>query len=311
MIVVKNLTKKYADCLAVHNVSFHVPRGHVVGFLGPNGAGKSTTMKILAGYLPASAGEVKIGGRDVIAESRAARRLIGYLPEECPLYHEMRIDEYLRFRGRLKGLSGERLAEGMTEVKELCGLSNRGRNVIGRLSKGFRQRVGLADALIHNPELLILDEPTLGLDPLQVQDFRTILRSLPDQTTVVISSHNLPEVEVLCDRVLVFSQGKIIADGEPSKLEVKAAKDRRVIVDMRARSEDVFSELMRLPHVKHVSKLEVGMWTRFTVDTDGDVDLRGNISELVRQQNWVLRELYEEGPSLERTFMKLILEQNK
>ena len=213
MIVVENLTKYYGEYPAVRNVTFEVPRGRVVGFLGPNGAGKSTTMRILAGYLTATGGKASIDGRDVFWDPIEARRRIGYMPENCPLYGEMRVEEYLKFRGGLKGLGSGDRKKRLGYVLERCWLTDVRRQLVGTLSKGYRQRVGLADALLADPPVLILDEPTAGLDPTQIRETRKLIRELGTQHTMLLSTHILSEVEMACDSVIIINQGKVIADG--------------------------------------------------------------------------------------------------
>jgi ABC-2 type transport system ATP-binding protein len=213
MIVVEHLTKFYGEYPAVRDVSFQVDKGQVVGFLGPNGAGKSTTMRILAGYLTASSGKATIGGKDVFWDPIAARRRIGYMPENCPLYPDMRVDEYLWFRGGLKGLGRSERKKRIGYVLERCWLKDVPRQLIGTLSKGYRQRVGLADALLADPPVLILDEPTAGLDPTQIRETRTLLRELGAQHTMLLSTHILSEVEMTCDSVIIIYQGRVAEDG--------------------------------------------------------------------------------------------------
>src|SRR5687767_13204158 len=211
MIKVENLTKKYAGVTAVENVSFEVEKGEIVGFLGPNGAGKSTTMRILTGYLPASSGRASIAGFDVFEQSLQARQRLGYLPESTPLYTDMRVNEYLRYRAALKGVPHGKLKERVGDVIELCNLKDKERALIASLSKGYRQRVGLADSLVHDPDLLILDEPTIGLDPNQIRQVRDLIKNLAQKRTVLISTHILPEVEIMCSRVIVIHKGRIRA----------------------------------------------------------------------------------------------------
>src|SRR5438445_10013502 len=211
MIEVANLTKRYAGVTAVSNLSFSVARGEIVGLLGPTGAGKSTTMRILACYLPATSGTVRIAGLDVFRQSDEVRRRIGYMPENNPLHQDLRVREYLKFRARLKGLSRQRSRERADVVMEQCGLTDVGRRIIGQLSKGYRQRVGLADALVHDPELIILDEPTIGLDPSQLRAVRQLIKSLGNTHTVLISTHILPEAEMMCSRLVIIYNGKIVA----------------------------------------------------------------------------------------------------
>jgi ABC-2 type transport system ATP-binding protein len=213
MIHVERLTKYYGDYPAVRNVSFDVSKGQIVGFLGPNGAGKSTTMRILAGYITASSGTATIDRKDVFWDPIEARRRIGYLPESCPLYTEMRVDEYLRFRGGLKNLNSAERKQRIDYVIDRCWLRDVRRQLIGTLSKGFRQRVGLADSLLANPTVLILDEPTVGLDPTQIRETRKLIKELGDQHTILLSTHILPEVEMTCDSVIIIHQGTVAAQG--------------------------------------------------------------------------------------------------
>src|SRR5947209_18792866 len=211
MIEVANLTKRYAGRTAVSNISFTVGRGEIVGLLGPNGAGKSTTMRILSCYLPATSGTVRVAGLDVFRHSVEVRRRIGYMPENNPLHYDMRVREYLKFRARLKGLAWKRSRQRVDTVIEQCGLAEVSTRIIGQLSKGFRQRVGLADALVHEPELLILDEPTIGLDPSQIRAVRQLIKGLAPVHTVLISTHILPEAEMMCSRILIMYDGKTLA----------------------------------------------------------------------------------------------------
>src|SRR5450631_379581 len=219
MIEVSNLTKRYAGRTAVADISFTVARGEIVGLLGPNGAGKSTTMRILSSFLPATSGTVRVAGYDVFHQSEEVRRRIAFMPENNPLYPEMRVHEYLKFRARLKGLGWRRSRERVSTVMEQCGLADVGRRVIGQLSKGYKQRVGLADALVHEPDLIILDEPTIGLDPHQIRSVRQLIKSLAEKHTVLISSHILPEVELTCNRVIIMREGRILAADSPENLQ--------------------------------------------------------------------------------------------
>jgi ABC-2 type transport system ATP-binding protein len=221
MIVVQNLTKYYGEYPAVRNVSFEVPRGRVVGFLGPNGAGKSTTMRILAGYLTATSGQATIDGKNVFWDPIEARKRIGYMPENCPLYGEMRVTEYLKFRGGLKGLNAAERRTRLDYVLERCWLTDVKRQLVGTLSKGYRQRVGLADALLADPPVLILDEPTAGLDPAQIRETRKLIRELGTQHTMLLSTHILHEVEMTCDSVIIINQGTVIADGSLDEVRQK------------------------------------------------------------------------------------------
>src|SRR5881296_1756182 len=219
MIEVANLTKRYAGHTAVSNISFTVARGEVVGLLGPNGAGKSTTMRILSCYLPATSGTVRIAGLDVFHNSDEVRRRIGYMPENNPLHYDMRVREYLKFRARLKGLSRKSCRERVDIVMQQCALTEVHRRIIGQLSKGYRQRVGLADALVHEPELIILDEPTIGLDPSQIRSVRQLIKNLAQAHTVLISTHILPEAEMTCNRMVILYEGKLLAAGTAEELQ--------------------------------------------------------------------------------------------
>src|SRR5437899_5723108 len=234
MIEVVNLTKRFAGRTAVADISFSVARGEIVGLLGPNGAGKSTTMRILACYLPATSGTVRISGLDVFHDSDEVRRRIGYMPENNPLHMDMRVREYLKFRARLKGLSRKRSRERVDVVTEQCGLKEVSRRIIGHLSKGYRQRVGLADALVHDPELIILDEPTIGLDPNQIRSVRQLIKNLAQAHTVLISTHILPEAEMTCNRMVIMYEGKILAAGTAEELQRLMSGNTQVIAEIAA-----------------------------------------------------------------------------
>lgn len=305
MISVAHLTKQYRDFTAVDDVSFEVDRGEVVGFLGPNGAGKTTTMRILAGYLAATGGDVRVGGYDVRTQSLEVRRRIGYLPESVPLYPEMRVDEYLRYRARLKQLPGRRIRSMLAEVKERCGLTDTGRMLVGKLSRGYRQRVGLADALIHDPELLILDEPTLGLDPNQNRQFRELIGTLAQRHTILLCTHILPEVERTCRRILVINQGRIVASDTPANLIDTLGGGNRVRVHMQGERQAIEAALAGLPHVQKVSVKEERLWVNARVESGREIDLRPNIYDLAVRNGWRLRELTLENRSLEDVYIGL------
>ncbi|MHC4945870.1 MAG: ABC transporter ATP-binding protein [Planctomycetota bacterium] len=236
MIAAENLTKRYYDVLALDRVSFEVGKGEIVGFLGPNGAGKSTTLKILTCFLPATSGSARVAGFDVFRDSMKVRENVGYLPENVPLYGDMRVKEYLFFRGRLKGLSSRETGMRLDEVCALCGLADMKRRMVGQLSKGYRQRVGLADVLIHKPPILLLDEPTGGLDPTQRKEVRELIARLGEEHTLLLSSHILAEVESVCTRVLIIKKGRIIADGKPETLvqELKGGERIRIVASCPA-----------------------------------------------------------------------------
>ena len=246
MINAVDLTKRYAGTTAVDSLSFEVGKGEIVGFLGPNGAGKTTTIRMLTSYLPASSGSVSIAGYDVFSDPIDARRHICYMPENVPLYDDMRVREYLRFRARLKGISGGKTVRTRVgEVMELCGLTDVRRKLIANLSKGYRQRVGLADALVHKPDLLILDEPTNGLDPNQIRQVRTLVRDLGQHHTILLSTHILSEVEMTCDRVLILDKGKLKASGKPVELASKLRTAGRVTLEVRTEDPAAAAVLLK------------------------------------------------------------------
>ena len=293
MIEVQHLTKRYARHEAVRDISFSVARGEIVGFLGPNGAGKTTTLRMLTGYLPPTSGTARIAGFDIFRQSLEARRKIGYMPENVPLYGDMRVREYLKFRAQLKGLSGGDTRRRVGDVLDTCGLQSVRRKMIKTLSKGFRQRVGLADALVHDPELLILDEPTNGLDPNQIRQIRELIRRLADSHTVLISTHILHEVEMTCNRVIIIDGGKIKATDTPANLTSQMRAAGRIQVELHADPEVAAAALKRLERVKKVvSETLDDDWVRFTVWVDSDTDARERIARLATQYGWPLRSLF-------------------
>jgi len=304
MIKVENLTKRYAAVTAIQDLNFEVAKGEVVGFLGPNGAGKSTTMRILTGYLPATSGRASIAGFDIFAQSIEARRCTGYLPENTPLYTDMRVGEYLRYRANLKGVPGSKVTERVGDVLELCSLRDRERSLIGSLSKGYRQRVGLADALVHDPELLILDEPTSGLDPNQIRQVRELIKNLGGKRTLLISTHILPEVEIMCTRVIVIHKGQIRADDTAENL----LKSHRATGSMRleAKVDAAASEtLSRLPGVKDVNVENDGDWAIFHLRLEANADPSEDVMRLATSKHWTVRELMRRRPTLEDVFVEL------
>ena len=306
MIEVEKLTVSYGSFRAVDEVSFSVAAGEVVGFLGPNGAGKSTTLRVLAGFLGATSGVVRIAGIDVAEDSQGARAKIGYMPENVPLYEDMRVREYLKFRAQLKGLGGGDARRKVGDVIETCGLQSVRRKMIKTLSKGYRQRVGLADALVHDPELLILDEPTNGLDPNQIRQIRELIRQLGQSHTVLISTHILHEVEMTCNRVIIIDNGKIKAADTPSNLTSQMRAAGRLQVELQADPEVAAGAIHRLDHVKKVTPepLNDG-WTRFTVWVDSGTDARERIARLAAQYGWPLRSLFRHTATLEDVFVEL------
>jgi len=304
MIKVENLTKRYAAVTAIRDLNFEVAKGEIVGFLGPNGAGKSTTMRILTGYLPATSGRASIAGFDIFENSMETRRRIGYLPENTPLYSDMRVGEYLHYRANLKGVPGSKVKERVGDVLELCSLLDRERSLIGSLSKGYRQRVGLADALVHDPDLLILDEPTIGLDPNQIRQVRELIRNLGGKRTVLISTHILPEVEIMCSRVIVIHKGQIRASDTAENL----LKNHRASGSMRLEAKvdsDAAETLGKLPGVKDVAVERDGEWSLFQMRLDANADPSEEVMRLATAKHWAVRELSRRRPTLEDVFVEL------
>ena len=322
MIFVQGLTKSYGTTYAVRDLSFSVDRGEVVGFLGPNGAGKSTTMKILSGYLPADAGEVRIAGFDILSQSLKARSRIGYLPENVPLYPEMRVAEYLRYRGALKGVRSRRITEKVEDALELCSISHVRNQLIGTLSKGYRQRVGLADALVNEPDILILDEPTIGLDPGQIREVRELIKGLAKRHTILLSSHILSEVEMTCSRVLIINKGQIVATGTPAELRERSGIPFSGSIRMEIQTADrkiaeaVLTTLQSLKTIASASIIEgiqasssASGWTRYEmipVSSSSSGDPRPALFEEAVRRGWKLRELSAHETSLEEIFTSFI-----
>ncbi|MDG2122070.1 MAG: ABC transporter ATP-binding protein [Verrucomicrobiales bacterium] len=309
MIKAVDLTKRYAGTPAVDGLSFEVGKGEIVGFLGPNGAGKTTTIRMLTSYLPASSGSVSIAGHDVFSEPIEARRHIGYMPENVPLYDDMRVREYLCFRARLKGISGAKAVRTRVgEVMDLCGLTDVRKKLIANLSKGYRQRVGLADALVHKPDLLILDEPTNGLDPNQIRQVRSLVRELGQHHTILLSTHILSEVEMTCDRVLILDKGKLKASGKPADLASKLRTAGRVTLEVKTDDPAATANLLkdRVQGIRQANhtRLEDG-WVRLSLRLEAESDLREEIHNIVSQQGWPLRELARKAASLEDVFVEI------
>ena len=308
MIRVENLTKKYAGGEAVRGISFSVEKGEVVGFLGPNGAGKSTTMKILTGFLPATDGQIEVAGAKLPEESLLVRQRIGYMPENVPLYPEMRVEEFLEYRGRLKRVARKDITERVGLVLDQCGLSDVRKKIIGTLSKGFRQRVGLADALIHNPPLLILDEPTAGLDPHQIRSFRELIKDLGRDRTILLSTHILSEVEMVCRRAIIINRGKIEASDTLANL-AKRVQSGALQVEVKADPVGAREKLAKLSEVGGVVELNrVGEWVSFEVTALPGKDIRGEVDDLIKRENWPLRDFRREKARLEDVFVELTQE---
>ncbi len=313
MIEVKNLTKWYGPVLAVDDVSFNVQAGRIVGFLGPNGAGKSTTLKILTCYLPPSSGVAKVDGFDVLSDSLEVRRRIGYMPESVPLYTEMRVREYLMFRAALREIPYRQRRVQVDRACQRCWLSHpedMTRRRIGELSRGYRQRVGLAEALLHNPPVLILDEPTVGLDPVQIRSMRELIRELGADHTVILSSHILAEVEQTCQEIVMIAGGRIAAQGTVDQLRQRVAGSTVVAEIRGASAQEIATALKQIGGVKDVRTSEHGNWHVAELTASADSDPRAAIHEMVSSKGWKLRELRRQSKTLEDFFIKIHYEQN-
>ncbi len=305
MIKVENLTKRYAGQAAIRDLNFEVGKGEVMGFLGPNGAGKTTTMRILAGFMPATSGRASIAGFDIFEQSLQARTRLGYMPENVPLYSDMRVTEYLEYRAALKGVPHRRIAERVGDVKELCGVKDVERKIIGALSKGYRQRVGLADALLHEPDLLILDEPTIGLDPNQIRQVRELIKNLGRQHTILLSTHILPEVEMTCSRVIIIHKGRIEACDTPENLLGKLRQAGGVVLEAKVEKDNGAEELKKISAVRDVTTDVDGEWNVFSLRVESGADVREEVFRLATARHWTVRELTQRRATLEDVFVEI------
>ena len=308
MIEVEGLTKFYGPVPAITDVSFKVNKGEVVAFLGPNAAGKTTAMRILTGYMPATHGIARIADIDVYEDSIGARRHIGYMPETTALYPEMRVHQYLRFCGKLHGMKRGELDERMDEVMGRCGLTERRNSIIATLSLGFRQRVGLAQALIHNPDVLILDEPTVGLDPNQIIEVRSLIKGLAGQHTVMLSTHILPEAQMTCERVIIINHGKIIAEDTPENLMAQIRESESIKIRLKSTDPGIPKLLRSVPEVTSVRQAPDDR-AGFFVDTRVGTDIRAELAEFIVGKGWGLLELRPVEMSLEEVFRQLTTEE--
>jgi len=305
MIQVQGLSKKYARHVAVNNISFSVEKGDIVGFLGPNGAGKTTTMRILTCFMPPTEGTATVSGFDVFEESFEVKKHIGYLPEAPPLYPEMTVSDYLNFVARLKNVPSSEIKSRTQQVMERCAVADESGKLISKLSKGYRQRVGLAQAIIHNPDVLILDEPTSGLDPKQINETRELIKSLAGEHTIILSTHILPEVEMTCSRVIIINRGRIEACDTPENLLNQMRTATGVILEAKTGTDNGVEELKKIAGVKDVSLTTEGDWQIFSLRAEAETEIRPEIFRLASERRWTVRELSQRKATLEDVFVEI------
>ena len=310
MIQATGLTHFYGPQPAIDEVTFNVKRGEILGFLGPNGAGKTTTMRILTGYMPPTHGQVTIGGHDVVKDSLEVRKLVGYLPETVPLYTEMPVTNYLRYMGSLRGMNNRDLKRRIPDVIELCRLNDYSKTIIGKLSKGYRQRVGIAQAILHEPELLVMDEPTIGIDPIQVVETRRLIQDLGKQQTVVLSSHILPEVSMVCERVLIIHQGHIVAEDTPENLAQTLQGVDQLQVEINGPPREVTTALRNIEGVIDVNHRNQPDKEVYLVKSEEGLDLRDEISRVIVSNGWGLLSMQLMSMSLEDIFLRLTTDED-
>lgn len=303
MVEVVGLTKFYGEVKALEEVTFDVRRGEILGFLGPNGAGKTTTMRILTGFLSPTSGTAKVAGYDVVENSLEVRRLTGYLPETVPLYNEMRVRDYLGYMARIRGVPRRSIRERVDDVVGRCGLTEVADRLIGHLSKGYRQRVGIAQALVHDPQVLILDEPTIGLDPVQVREVRQLIKSMAGERTIILSTHILPEVSMTCERVLIIHKGRIVAEDTPEGLSRRLQQSERILVRLARPPSQPLRAFSQLDGVVRVESVGDNL---FAIETPPGNDIRERVAEFVVQNGWGLLELRREELTLEDIFVNLV-----
>ena len=311
MIKVEQLAKRYADVFAVDHISFEVNQGEILGLLGPNGAGKTTTMRILTCYMPATSGTATVAGYDVFRDSISVRKQIGYLPENVPLYPEMRVKEYLSFRAKLKKVPSRERKLKIDECIEKCRIKEVQNQIIGTLSKGYRQRVGLADTLVHDPKILILDEPTIGLDPNQIRQVRQLIKELGEKHTILLSTHILPEVEMLCGRVIIINKGKIVAMDTPSNLESQLKSGSNIVLEVRGNGEKIKNALSSIKGVKKVVWHDKGEVNDFALEAEKGMDIREDIFLNIVKNNGVIREMKQVVVTLEEVFHQITTQEQE
>ncbi len=309
MIELDSVSKNFGSFPAITDISFRVEKGEILGFLGPNGAGKTTTMKIITGYMPPSSGRAEVAGYDVVTQSLDARKQIGYMPETVPLYTDLSVTEYLSFMGQIRGMSRDYIRRRTADVIDICRLGDYRRSYISKLSKGFRQRVGIAQSILHEPAVLVLDEPTIGIDPIQVVETRELIRSLGGEHTVIVSTHILPEVSTICERVVIIHEGQIVAVDRPENLAARLRAVERIEVDVQGPTKQIVSALERVEGVQSVARRsapdDVGFST-FHVEADhASSDVRPRLAAKVVDGGWNLLRLESMGMSLEEIFLRL------
>ncbi len=304
MIELQQVVKDFGPLRALDQITLEVPKGQILGFLGPNGAGKTTALRVLTGFIPPTSGTAKAGGHDVLTESLEARQQIGYLPESTPLYPELKVSQQLHFFGRVQGMSRGYRKERIDTLADWCGLGPILHRPIGQLSKGNRQRVGLAQAMIHDPPILVLDEPTEGLDPRQITEIRKLIVSLANEKTIMLSTHILPEVERSCQRVVIIANGRIVADGTPEELKDRVRATSRVLIEVKAEPQAVEQAFRNLPAVADVSTNMADGWCQAAVTASTRQDIREQLGDVVIENHWPMREMRHEMASLEEFFVQ-------
>jgi ABC-2 type transport system ATP-binding protein len=318
LVQVDHLTKKYGDVAAITDVTFSAEKGEILGFLGPNAAGKTTTMRIVTGFMPPTSGTASIAGYDVVDQSLEARQRLGYLPENVPLYEDMTVRGYLGFFAKLRGVSSAKIPDRLSYVMEATRITGEANTIIGKLSKGFRQRVGIAQAMVHNPDVLILDEPTVGLDPRQIIEIRELIRSLRGEHTIILSTHILPEAQMLCDRIVIINEGRIAAVDRPENLTARLRKSQQVRLEVRGPADQVEAQLKALPHVLTVRRDGDGAAAGngaearsqlFMVDGEVEKDIREALAGTVVKHGWGLLEMSSVRMNLEDIFLSLTTEE--
>jgi ABC-2 type transport system ATP-binding protein len=310
MIEVDNLVKRYGQLPVIHNVTFRVEKGEILGFLGPNGAGKSTTMKIISCFMPQTTGTVKVSGLDTTKDSLKIREKLGYLPENCPLYLDMTVNEYLRFVAEAKKVPAREIKAKMAKAMDSTGISQVSHKVIAKLSKGYRQRVGLAQALVNDPEVLILDEPTVGLDPKQIIEIRELIKNMAGERTVILSTHILPEVSVTCQRVVIINKGRVIAEDTPHNLTKNLSKSIEIHLKVEGPEAQIKKTLEQVKGVQNIKfNQETSNINNFIIEVNKENDIRKELAATVVKNDWGLYEMHQKDVSLEDIFLQLVTEE--